>query len=90
MIDIHSHILPGVDDGAPTLDDSLAMLRVAAASGTTDIVATPHASPQFPYDESKIQHAFQLLSEHAQGIINLHLGCDFHLTYANISDALVS
>jgi protein-tyrosine phosphatase len=42
VIDLHSHILPGVDDGAPDLDTSLQMLRIAAADGTKKIVATPH------------------------------------------------
>lgn len=42
MIDIHSHILPGVDDGAKTEEDSLAMAKAAVADGITTIVATPH------------------------------------------------
>ncbi|MEI3611388.1 tyrosine-protein phosphatase [Pseudogracilibacillus sp. SO30301A] len=42
MIDIHSHILPGVDDGAKTEQDSLAMAKVAVEEGITKIVATPH------------------------------------------------
>ena len=42
MIDIHSHILPGIDDGARTLEDALAMARIAIAEGITHIAATPH------------------------------------------------
>lgn len=42
MIDIHSHILPGVDDGAQTEEDSLLMARAAVQDGITTIVATPH------------------------------------------------
>jgi len=42
MIDIHCHILPGVDDGAKTLEESLEMCRMAAADGVTTIVGTPH------------------------------------------------
>ncbi|MDQ0482425.1 tyrosine-protein phosphatase [Guptibacillus hwajinpoensis] len=42
MIDIHSHILPGVDDGASTLEESLAMARQAVSEGITKVVATPH------------------------------------------------
>ncbi|MCA0170381.1 tyrosine-protein phosphatase [Bacillus sp. RAR_GA_16] len=42
MIDIHSHILPGIDDGAKTLEDSLAMARQAYEQGITKIVASPH------------------------------------------------
>jgi protein-tyrosine phosphatase len=50
MIDIHSHILPGLDDGAQTMQDSVEMLAIAAACGTTDIVATPHANGRFRFD----------------------------------------
>lgn len=42
MIDLHCHILPGIDDGAKTMDDSLAMARVAVAEGITHILVTPH------------------------------------------------
>lgn len=42
MIDLHCHILPGIDDGASTLDDAIAMARQAAADGITAVCATPH------------------------------------------------
>jgi protein-tyrosine phosphatase len=42
MLDIHCHILPGVDDGASSLDESLAMARFYARDGVTHVVATPH------------------------------------------------
>jgi len=42
MIDLHTHILPGVDDGVKTLDDAIEFARVAAADGVRTIVATPH------------------------------------------------
>ena len=42
MIDLHTHILPGIDDGAKTMDDAVAFARVAAADGVSTIVATPH------------------------------------------------
>ncbi|MCA9766434.1 MAG: tyrosine protein phosphatase [Carnobacterium sp.] len=42
MIDLHCHILPGIDDGAKTMDDSIAMARLAVAEGITHILATPH------------------------------------------------
>jgi protein-tyrosine phosphatase len=46
MIDLHSHVLPNVDDGAPSSDDALDMLRIAAADGVRTIVATPHIPPR--------------------------------------------
>lgn len=45
MIDLHNHLLPGVDDGAATLADSVDIARVARADGITAIVATPHRNP---------------------------------------------
>ncbi len=45
MIDLHCHILPGIDDGAPDLDMSLAMARIAVNDGIRTIACTPHIYP---------------------------------------------
>lgn len=42
MLDIHCHIIPGVDDGPKTIDETLAMLRIAEEDGVSEIIATPH------------------------------------------------
>lgn len=44
MIDIHAHILPMLDDGAPDMESALAMAEIAVESGVTKIVATPHSN----------------------------------------------
>ena len=44
MIDIHAHILPGIDDGAEDVYDTLEMARMAADSGVDKIIATPHCN----------------------------------------------
>lgn len=46
MIDIHTHILPGMDDGPRTVEESLAMLRLELAQGVTGICLTPHFYPR--------------------------------------------
>ncbi len=47
MIDIHCHILPGIDDGAKTAEDTLTMLKSAIDEGITVITATPHLNPEY-------------------------------------------
>jgi len=89
MIDIHTHVLPGLDDGARTLEQGFEMLKLAAANGTTDLVATPHSNAEFRFDEKRIEEAFQSLSALSAGIINLYRGCDCHLNLHNLEDTLV-
>lgn len=64
------------------------MLRMAAEHGTTDIVATPHASPTYKFDPEVNRDRLAQMEEAAGGILHLHTGCDFHLTFDNIQDAL--
>ncbi|MES1260218.1 MAG: CpsB/CapC family capsule biosynthesis tyrosine phosphatase [Acidobacteriota bacterium] len=88
MVDIHSHVLWGMDDGAPTIEVSLEMLRLAAASGTTDIVATPHSNGEFEYQPELIDQRIRELNEKTGGIPRIHRGCDLHLSYDNITEAV--
>ena len=52
MIDFHSHILPGVDDGFKSMEDSLEELKIASEEGITDIVLTPHYISDSSYSSS--------------------------------------
>jgi protein-tyrosine phosphatase len=88
MIDIHSHILPGLDDGSHSMRESVAMLRIAARSGTTDIVATPHANLEYTFDEDQITEKLAKLREKVGPEPRIHRGCDFHLSFDNIEDAV--
>ena len=45
MIDIHNHLLPGIDDGAPDVDTAVNLAKIAAADGITHLVCTPHIYP---------------------------------------------
>jgi protein-tyrosine phosphatase len=86
MVDIHSHIVFGVDDGAKTIEDSLAMLQLAADSGTTDIVATPHSDLRYQFDAELVAERIALLQTRMGDRIRIHRGCDFHLFYDNIEN----
>lgn len=54
MIDLHCHVLPGIDDGPATIEGSLALARAAAAGGTRTLVATPHVSSRYDNDAASI------------------------------------
>jgi protein-tyrosine phosphatase len=85
MIDIHSHILYGIDDGAQSLDMSLQMLRLSAASGVTDIIATPHVNrrgivPSWSDITAKTT-ALQQEADKAGVPIRIHAGAEVELSY---------
>jgi protein-tyrosine phosphatase len=90
FIDIHSHIVPGVDDGAHSREESLEMLRVAIEAGTTDLVATPHANPRYSYDRDASQTALDDLQSAVGGAIQLHLGCDCHFSHDNLAAVMAA
>jgi len=57
VIDLHSHILPGLDDGPSTMDGSLELARVAVAAGTATILATPHVNGDYGLGPERIGEA---------------------------------
>lgn len=63
MIDVHCHVLPGVDDGARTLEDSIALCRAAVADGVRTLVATPHVSSRWPTSSETIRAGTAELNE---------------------------
>ncbi len=64
FIDIHSHLLPGIDDGAQTLDEAIALARYAVEKGISHSVLTPHIHPgRYDNDLDSIDRAFQLLQD---------------------------
>jgi protein-tyrosine phosphatase len=87
LVDIHSHFLYGLDDGAKTIEESAAMVQMAGANGTTDLVATPHASPEYQFEPALIRERLEEVESIANGV-RLYSGADFHLSYDNIEAAI--
>lgn len=92
IIDFHSHILPGIDDGSRSVEESLALLRMEAEQGIGHVVATPHFYPQRDNPEhflAERAQAERLLREAMQGQENMpRLSVGAEVYYFNgISDS---
>jgi len=88
MIDLHNHILAGIDDGPVALEQSLAMLDQAIKQGITVVAATPHLSPSYQASKSEILRAFEQLQqvvESEQMPIELVLGQEVRV-YGDIAE----
>ena len=90
MIDIHCHPLPGVDDGADSLEVAVAMCRIAAEDGVTHLVATPHSNYTYAFNLDLNRQLLAQLQQEVGEEPKLLLGCDFHLSYDNIQDFLAN
>jgi protein-tyrosine phosphatase len=62
-VDMHSHLIPGIDDGAKTMEESLALIRQFAAMGYRKLITTPHINERFPNEEQQILDQLKLLKE---------------------------
>lgn len=90
MVDIHHHLLFGLDDGSDSLETSVAMARLALADGITHIVCTPHANSTYTFDPFVNQQKTATLRDRltAENIpLTLGSGCDFHLSFDNVAEA---
>ncbi len=87
MVDIHCHLLPGLDDGPETMEQSVEMAEMALADGITHIAATPHANDVFPYDSERSLGLCAELAGRMNGRLRLATGCDFHMSYENLEAA---
>ncbi|MCX5891893.1 MAG: tyrosine protein phosphatase, partial [Deltaproteobacteria bacterium] len=90
MIDLHSHILPGLDDGASTWEDSLEMARMAVEDGIRTMVASPHLFQHRAINRAEVNSKETILatvSEFKQKLeaagLDLEIlpGCDFPLSF---------
>src|ERR1039457_7626773 len=89
MIDVHSHVLPFVDDGARSVEVAIEMCRIAHRDGITHLVATPHANFKYNYDRDAYLARLAELQRQVPEV-NLILGCDLHLSFENFEDAIAN
>jgi protein-tyrosine phosphatase len=83
VIDLHCHILPGLDDGPSTVEDALAMCRIAVEDGIRTIVATPHMlNGMFPVDREAVLEGVHAISRSLRQMsipLEILPGADVHL-----------
>jgi protein-tyrosine phosphatase len=93
VIDLHAHILPGLDDGARTWEESLEMARMAVADGITVMVATPHLYQGRSLDPEHVntkEVIFERLAQFRQKLAAAEIllevlpGCDFPLGFESL------
>src|SRR3979409_421185 len=85
MVDLHCHILPGLDDGPATMEESMAMAESAIADGITHVVATPHSSNEYLFDFAHVRQLRDELHGKVGGRLKITTGCAFHLNPENLS-----
>ena len=87
MIDLHTHVLPGIDDGPATVEESIELARAAQAEGATTLVATPHVTWDLPdNDARRIAAAVEALEAelHAAGVtMEIRTGGELAITRAH-------
>ena len=91
MIDIHMHVIPGVDDGSRTMEESLDLLRCAQSQGITSVIATSHSAA---FDHGRSNRVFAQLKrlQHAaekEGLaVDLYPGAEILCFRHNVDDAI--
>jgi len=85
MVDLHCHILPGLDDGPDKMEESLEMAKTAIADGITHVVATPHSDDKFWFDFAQVRRLRDELQARVGNRIQFATGCDFHLNVENLA-----
>jgi protein-tyrosine phosphatase len=88
MIDLHCHLLPGIDDGPATMTEAVAMARLAVADGITTSVVTPHIHPG-RYDNNREQierslSAYRLALARAEVALTLHMGAEVRVSMESL------
>lgn len=79
LCDCHSHLLPGVDDGVATIEQSLEVLAYLESQGVTEVWCTPHVMEDFPNETDALRARFAELQDAYKGPIKLNLAAEYML-----------
>jgi protein-tyrosine phosphatase len=89
VIDLHCHVLPGIDDGPASIEESVAMARAAARGGTRLMVATPHVSLRYGNDAATIERLVGELNARlqAEGVpVEIRAGAEIAVSHVGELD----
>ena len=89
-VDTHLHLLPGLDDGPPSLEEALAMAEVAIADGTTHAIATAHANYHFSFVPEQAAALCAEVQSRLGGRLQVACGCEVHLSFENVGMVLAN
>lgn len=79
MVDCHSHLLPGVDDGVQSMEESLQILREMEQQGIRRVWLTPHIMEDIPNETLALQRKFWELLQQYRGAVELKLAAEYML-----------
>ena len=91
MTDVHSHVLPGVDDGSPDINASLSLLRYMESIGLRKVWLTPHIMEDYPTPNKKLRQQLDVLKAAYSGPLDLRLSSEYMMdaTFTNKLDGEV-
>lgn len=90
LFDIHSHILPGVDDGSSCVEESTLLVDMEYEQGVRSLILTPHFRPEMfevrPEEREEVFRAFKDVVKEKYPDMNLYLGCEVYLNEKTCQD----
>lgn len=85
MIDFHSHILPGVDDGSASIEETMQLIKEASKAGFTKIISTSHyIEEQYEYDEETRKQFIEIINSGIKSLgqnVEIYLGSEIYASY---------
>lgn len=88
MVDLQTHVLPGLDDGAADEATAIEICRTALRAGTRELVATPDCDPKFGFDRADVDAKAAALEQKVGGELKIHTGAVLQLSHDTFADVI--